>query len=359
MFGNPADFPFTDNQGVFKAGFDFTDASLNYLNGWPQATGMQGRYDVEGTSIHITANDGLLDGMRFSSVDARINNFFNPVLELSSTSAGSFAELIEFGNTGPLKKVLSPALIDVSTTGQVQMDLNLSVPLRRKVIPAANASSTVTVKKPAVIPGLKVNGSIFLNNNSVSLARAKLDLDKVTGAVGFTNNRIRANNLQALMNGRPVRIDAKTEGQGQARIAELRMEGPMRASSIMDNYDIPLTRFVEGESQWNVSVRIPMSAAQTAEQGISVAAVSDLVGTQLRLPAPLSKSSGSPGRLALSSTLIPNSTQRQWLIDYKDMMRSIVRVDNAGLESFSARFGGDKRYSSGWQCWPAGFGWLG
>jgi len=332
--------PFNANEGVFKVGFDFDDTSLNYLKGWPQARGMRGRYDVQGTSVRVTANDGTLDAMRFSSVDARISDLLSPVLELSSTSAGALADLVAFGNTGPLKKLLSPALSDVSANGDAQMDLNISVPLSRKALLDADKSGTANVKKPATIAGLKINGSVFLNDNSISLARAKLDLEAVRGAVGFTNTGTIVNNLQALMYGRPVRIDAKTEGQAGARITEITMAGPMGAGNIMENFGIPLTQFVDGESQWNVRVQVPMTAEQTARSGIKIAAVSSLVGTQLLLPEPMAKSAGAPARMALSSTLMPESELQEWLIDYNEVMRSVVRVDNAGLQSFSARFGG-------------------
>jgi len=340
MFGNVTDFPFTKNQGVFKVGFDFEDASLNYLKSWPQANAMQGRFDAEGASIHVTATDGLLDAMRFSSVDAHIDNLFNPILELSSTSAGSLAKLVEFGNTGPLKKRLSPALSGITTEGQAQMDLNISLPLKRKVKSNSETLRPVQNNNATPKPELHVNGSIFLNNNAISVASARLDLKDVRGAIGFTKNGIRINNLHSLMDGRPVRIDAKTEGQGQARNAEITMAGPMRASSVMDNYNIPLTQFVDGESHWNVSVKIPMAATRMAQSGIRIAAVSSLVGTQLRLPKPLSKPSGISASIALSSTFMPNNKQREWLIDYNGIMRSMVRVNSAALESFSARFGG-------------------
>ncbi|MBX2886983.1 MAG: hypothetical protein KTR32_43955, partial [Granulosicoccus sp.] len=340
MFGKVADFPFNQNQGVFKAGFDFENASLDYLKGWPQARAMQGRYDVEGASIHITADDGVLDSMRFSQVDAHIDNLFNPVLELNSTSAGSLSKLVDFGNTGPLKNILGPALYDVTAEGQAQMDLNIRVPLTRNANLVLDLPVPTNTNNVVSIPGLEINGSIFLNNNSVSVARAKLDLEEVRGAIGFTKNGIRVNNLHSLMYGRSVRIDATTQGQGQARTTEITMAGPMRASTIMDNYNIPLTQFVEGESHWNVSVRIPMLAAQTELSGIKIAAVSSLLGTQMRLPEPLRKSSGTTGRIALSSTLMPNSERFEWLIDYNDIMQSMVRVDGETLQSASVRFGG-------------------
>jgi len=279
--------------------------------------------------------------MRFSYVDARIDDLSKPVLALSSTSAGSLAKLVEFGNTGPLKRLLKPALADISSTGRAQMDLNISLPLRRKGNPVSVASAQSGAKTPRRIPGLKVNGSVFLKDNTVSLGRAKVDLESVNGAVGFNTNGIRINNLQALLHGRPVRLNAKTEGKGRSRVTELTMAGPMRASNVLETYNIGLSDFVNGESQWNVSIRIPMNAAINKRDGIKVAAVSGLVGTQLLLPEPLGKPAATSVRLALSGTLKPNNQNPEWLIDYGDnIVRSMVRVKSGRLQSLSARFGG-------------------
>lgn len=341
MFGNVADFPFAQNEGVFKVGFDFNDATLDYLYGWPQATGVQGRFDMEGASLRAVASDGKLESMRVSKLDARIDDLFNPILKLSSTSAGSLPKLIEFGNTGPLKGILKPALGGIDTTGRTQMDLNITVPLRSKAKSNTVASAQQTAKqRSSGIPGLKVNGSVFLNNNDLRFDVAKLALSGVDGAIGFTESGIRVDNLQGLMYGRPVRVDSKTEGSGSKRVTEIVVAGPMRAETVLDNYDIPLTRFIEGESHWNVSVRVPMSAKRIARNGIRLVAASDLVGTRLMLPEPLNKSVGQAQRMGLYTTIYPDAAEREWLIEYGQSMKTLVRVNAKGLRSTAISLGG-------------------
>ena len=341
LFGNIADYPFSNNEGVFKVGFDINDATLDYVSWWPQATGLQGRFDMRGSSMQATAYDGKLDAMRISKLDARIDNIFNPVLDFNATGAGTLNKLIEFGNTGPLKSFLKPALSSVSGTGRAQMDVNVTLPLTSAATINSVASAQQSVSNPSrTIPGLKVNGSVFLRNNDINFDVAKLALSEVDGAIGFTESGIRVNNFQGLLNGRPVRLDSKTEGIGSNRVVEIIMAGPMRAKDALTNYDIPLTRFTEGESHWNVSVRVPMDTTQLARNGIKIVADSDLVGTRLLLPEPLGKSAGRGQRMTLYSTVYPQSDSREWLIDYGQLLKALVRVDNNGLKSLSANFGG-------------------
>lgn len=341
MFGNVDNFPFTKNEGVFKVGFDIEDATLDYLDTWPQATAVQGRFDMEGASLRSVASDGRLDSMRVSRAEARIDDLFNPVLKLSSTSAAPLAKMLQFANTGPLAYLLKPALGDLTATGRAQMDLNITVPLARVSTFNTVASAQESASDDSTdIAGLKVNGSVFLNNNNVNYDIANIALSGVNGAVGFTENGVRVNNLEATMYGRPIRIDSKTEGRGRKRAIEIIVAGPFGAKNVLENYEIPLTRFVEGESHWNVSVRVPMSSAETARNGIRVAATSDLVGTRLLLPAPLTKSVGQAQRMVLYTTLYPDSNDQDWLIELDRSMKALVKVDTAGLRSAAITYGG-------------------
>ena len=132
MFGHASDFPFENNEGVFKLGLDYQDADINYLVGWPQALGTQGRLEMEGPKLRLTANDGSIDSMQLSNMDLTIDNLKNPVMNVSSTSSGTLLSMIDFANNGPLKESLAPAFSDITGTGRAQMDLNLRIPLRSK-----------------------------------------------------------------------------------------------------------------------------------------------------------------------------------------------------------------------------------
>jgi uncharacterized protein YhdP len=348
MFGHVGDFPYANNEGVFKFGFDLKDASLSFLPTWPNAEKLQGRFEMNGTSMAGQASDGYIDALRLSKLDVQIDDFRNPYLSVKSTGASNLAELVNFANTGPLKRVLRPALQDVKATGRSQMDLSVEMPLRRKTsvnsVAAANSNTTQTASKPITskprrIPGLKVNGSIFLNNNTIKLGRAKLDLNEVNGAYGFTHNSLRVNNLQAKLFGRPIRIDGKTTGTGANRVAELTLAGAIRAKDMLDNYGIPLTGFVDGESQWTVNTRIPMNASRMSRDGLNIAASSSLVGTHLDLPKPLNKPRAFARSMELSATLKPTQTERLWSVKYDKKLHSLIRVNNGRMKSLAANFG--------------------
>ena len=341
MFGHVGDFPYANNEGVFKIGFDLIDTSLTFLPTWPTAEKLQGRFEMNGTAMTGRASDGYLDSLRLSELDVRIDDIRNPYLRVKSTGASNLADLVSFANTGPLKRILSPALQDVTATGRSQMDLTVEMPLRRKKLAdtVAGASNTVATSTPRRISGLKVNGSLFLNNNTLKLGRANLQLNEVNGAYGFTHNSLRVNNLQATLFGRPVRIDGTTSGTGTNRIANLTLAGTIRAKDMLENYGIPLTEFVDGESQWTVNTSIPMNAATIKRNGLQIKATSSLVGTHLNLPKPLNKSPAFAKSMELGTTIRPTQSERLWSIKYDGKMHSLVRVDQGRMKSLAANFG--------------------
>jgi len=306
MFGHVGDFPYANNEGVFKIGFDLNDTSLSFLPTWPTAEKLQGRFEVNGTAMSGQASDGFIDSLRLSKLDVQIDDFRNPYLRLKSTGASNLAELVNFANTGPLKRILRPALQDVTATGRSQMDLSLEMPLRRKA-PVSTSVGTIntaakSTNRPRRIPGLKVNGSIFLNNNTLKLGRANLQLDDVNGAYGFTHNGLRVNNLQASLFGRPVRIDGNTSGSGTSR-------------------------------------SIPMNAAQINKNGLQIKATSSLVGTHLDLPTPLNKPRAFARSMELNTTIRPTQSERLWSIKYDDKLHTLVRVNQGRMQSLAANFG--------------------
>ncbi len=339
MFGDIADFPFRDKEGVFKTQFDMRDVTLDYLPAWPQLTGMEGRFNMSGPGVSASVTDGFIDGLRLSQAKASIPDIFKPVLSLNSTGAGKLSELVAFGNTGPLKWLLNPILSDVSASGRAQMDLALSVPLSRLSTFNTVASAQASVNKTSSsIPGLKVDGALFMLNNDVSFARSNVDLSDVNGAIIFSQNDFRIHNLEAKSLGRPIRVETHEQGRGKNKVSVVNIYGSMGAKDVLDNYDIPLTRFVDGESRWRVQLFIPLATGVAARDGITFKASSDLVGTRLLMPLPLGKPPSQVGDFVLSS-VIKDGLEPEWEIAYAGFLKAHVTTDDDGLKSLSARFG--------------------
>lgn len=346
LFGRLSEFPFTDGQGVFRAGFDLTGGALGFLPSWPAATDIAGRVEINGSALTGRASAGQLQDFVFSRAIARIPDLTKPELDLTITGSGKLQSLIDFANTGPLEKILQPVLGYTGGTGNTTVDLSLDVPLYRKrsVKEMENAvTAGAGVKKPRL--PLSLTGSVFLRGNNLSFGRANLTLTDVSGAIGFHENGVRISNLRGQLLGQAVGLNAKTAGKGSAAVTTVTMAGALDASTMLEHYDIPLQRFAGGPSRWQVTLTAPHSADVIKRDGVQLKASSDLVGTRMNLPTPLYKSSGHSRQLTLQTTFRNDQQPTNWYINYDavdngDELAAVVKVGEGGMQALSARLGG-------------------
>jgi len=320
LFGQLADFPFKDRQGVFKAGFDVSGGELNYWPSWPQASAVEGRVELNGLTLTGRATGGRLQSMQVSEAGLRIDNLLQPTLSLSATGDAKLQEMIAFGNTGPLSSLLKPALIDATGSGRAEMDLELSLPLTR-----SKADGT------GLISHLKVQGSVFLRDNDVSFERSNVAFSEVVGAVGFNESGLRINNLRARYLDQPVSINGVTRGQGAEKTTEIELTGALEADAVLQQYELPLTRFVDGSA--------PHDSAVMARDGAQLIVTSDLLGTRLNLPQPLGKSTATPTPIRLQAAFGENRSNIAWNVDYGNELKSRVVVEDSSMRALSIRLG--------------------
>ena len=320
--GHLADFPHADGVGTFESGFDVVDGALAFLPDWPVAVIPRGRVELDGMALVGRAAYGRLGELDVGSATARIDDLRRPRLAFEASGRAELESFVRFGRSGPLRNLLAPVLAETAGTGKAGMDVALEVALAR------GAGGP-----------LDVDGALFLDGNDVTFGRADLTLEGARGSIGFSESGVRIGNLRATLFDRPVAIDAATSGEGAAAVTEVRLEGAFEASDVLSHYGIPLDRFVGGASRWNVTLSAPHSAERVARDGVRLLATSDLVGTALKLPAPLAKSSGAAVPLTLTSAFREDVERILWRIDHGTRLRAAIVTDARGLHSFGARFG--------------------
>ena len=346
LFGRLGDFPFDNGEGVFKVGFDLQDGTLAFLPGWPTATAVAGRVEFDGTSLDGIARRGRLGGLQISRARARIDDLRSATLAFEGTGKGELQGMIDFANEGPLARWLRPALIDVVGSGDAEMDIAISVPLKGK--PAGTPDADADTVASSDSDSLSVKGALFLAGNDVSFERAGVTLAQSEGAVNFDTTGVHLNNLKARFLDQPVLLSGRTEGDGESRATLLGMTGALDATTVLEHYELPLTRFVSGVSKWAISLRAPHHSATFARDGVQLSLESDLVGTRLALPAPLAKSSAGSAGFSLSTALHDSADDRLWQLRYADQMQAqfSVSTGDEGLVSLAAHFGENPAFGS-------------
>ncbi|MFT6873920.1 MAG: hypothetical protein ACJAZF_000023 [Granulosicoccus sp.] len=337
VFGSLSEFPFDSGEGVFRVSANVNDARVAFHPKWPAAFNINGSLELNGPTLTGVAQNGSMDKFDLTQMRIQIVNLKKPVLKLTGTGAGNLQEVIDFGVNGPLKPVLEAAISDVKGSGQVDMDIEMTLPLYRKQIAGSDSSESVTSAKSP--PEFAIDGSLFLNGNAVEFQRANLPLQNVQGSIGFDRSGIRVNKLKAEFLSQPVRISATTEGRSRSATTTISVTGALEGNDVLVYYKNPLDQFLRGASNWAIELAVPHSAKRLADDGVQLHMQSDLVGTELRLPKPLYKSSGKTGDFQLHTAFKTGQRDQRWDIQLEGKLHAGVITNSQGLQSLVANFG--------------------
>ncbi|MFK7859048.1 MAG: YhdP family protein [Granulosicoccus sp.] len=333
LFGNVSDFPYEDGNGAFQASVNINDATLSFLPGWPAASNINGRMEMNGLALTGSAENSILDRFSVSRTQVAIPDLAAAVVELSTTASGRFQDILDFGINGPLKGFLEPAIGDMSGTGFAEMDLKLSVPLTREP-ENSGIEPTINNWRP-----FAVNGSLFLKDNDVTFGRADLMLDDANGAVNFNELGISINNIAGRLLGHSVRLSGATEGQGDAANTRVTIKGALEANDLLAHYGDPLDQFIRGASQWTATISAPHSAERFLAEGVTLDVRSDLVGAELLLPVPFNKGTATARDFSLTTAFRDPSMDQFWEARYGDELTATVRMVDQSLYSLLVELG--------------------
>jgi len=324
MVGKLKDFPYDNKQGVFRVDVDINDGELKFLPDWPAAKSVVGHLHFDGPGMSFQARRGTLARTRVFDVTGGIENFWRPTLVLAGESEGNLQRMLNFANEGPLSSILSPALGETTGTGSGALALELSVPLM-----------STENRKPEDI--LTVDGKVVLNENRVVFNRFDLDLDAVRGTVNFNEEGVDIRNVSGRYLGNRVTLTARTVGSDGNRETRLKVRGQVRADRVLSNYELPVSSFFSGSSDWEVDVAVPYQSAR-GQPIATLRAESRLKGTEIRFPAPLNKSGESSRQVAVNGSFYADDTQR-WRVTYDGFKTALVAAPDAGMKSLAVRIG--------------------
>ncbi len=325
FFGHAADFPFDEEDGTFTATMQARDVDLMWLEGWPTARSMDGTVSFDGAGFKAVTQRGRISSMDFSRGVVAIDDLTVPQLSIDASGVDDISAMLEFANTGPLRSLLEPALTDVVATGSAGMDLQVQVPLTKR---AASRNGP-----------LSVEGQLYLRDTPVSFERAELELESVTGAIGFDLDGMSIRSLRGRWLDRPVSVAASMAGAEDDRRLRIRMDGAFEGADVLAHYGLPLDRFVGGASSWLATLDIPFNAAVREAEGFLLTASSDLVGSELRLPAPLYKPSTSARPMTVSTRIRPDESVARWTVAQTGYADVVVDIADGQMSSLALGLG--------------------
>jgi uncharacterized protein YhdP len=100
--GNLDDWPFLDHQGRFEATGAVQDATFDFSDEWPRATGVDAALDFVDNHMAIVATHATVQGVTTTHAVAEIPDLHHGVLGLDIQGGGTGAELLDFVRHSPV-----------------------------------------------------------------------------------------------------------------------------------------------------------------------------------------------------------------------------------------------------------------
>ena len=275
LIGPLRDFPFDNGTGEFRARLQVEDATLAYWPGWPAVQGIEGVVEFSDASLSGQVREAIVGGNRVAPALVHIADLREGVVDYTGHSSGDVRAVLGFLRTSGLAD-RSPLLAHgLESSGPSELDLDFSLPVRR-------------------LDGTRVRGTLHVDGASVGRSGLRQRLEGVHGAIEYSEAGLRGDGLNALFLGRPVQVSVGPERTEDGRIAAttIRLAGRFDAIDFKAGLDERLGDLLAGSSIYQGILRLPQD-----QSPLLVDVRSNLDGTAIRMPAPLSKA--EEGSLAI------------------------------------------------------------
>ena len=278
--GPLAEFPFTPEEGRFRAAVTARDAIVDYSPDWPRVEDAALTLDFDATRLAVNVDEGRL--MRawlgpstFEIPDLDAQDY---VLNIDGDVRTSWEALTDFVSASPLADGGARDLRKLAVADEVNIELKLSVPLETDDDTA-------------------IDGALEFPGNAFVYREFDLALGALTGRIDFNRDDWGGSGLTATLAGEPVRVDVSG-----GRVAQ--------------PYDVSLT--VTGRSELDfLSAQFAAFAPETQALVNGPGRLDALRGQVdwrlgLLLPVGDEAPEGTPIRLTFNADLGPAVAQLPW-----------------------------------------------
>lgn len=284
----------TQPAGIFRIAGKIRDGRLNFDPGyfgkdgksplWPELEQINGSFVFDNTRMEIRGDSAKTHGADLSNVKVVMADLLSQdrVLEVDGNAAGLLQDYLDYVNSSPVAGWIDDFTAESKGGGTARLALKLQLPLQR-------------------LPESKVNGTLQLNGNDVSLQEAIPNLSAAKGRLEFNEKGINLNGVSANLLGGPAVASGGSQPDGSIRI---RIDGSISAAGLRKSYPAPaiqgLTQRIVGGTRYGSTVTVK-------DHQLELLIESGLQGLGLDFPAPLQKAANATLPLKLQLGGLPSS----------------------------------------------------
>lgn len=321
--GDPSDYPFAANAGVFQMRSRFRDAELLYQDDWPVISDMDVDLQVDNTALRVEGHHGRTCGARLHDVELQIDDLRQAVIELYGEAQGTADNALCFLTESPVGPdfVADPPL-EFALEGPLAVDLDLWLPLTDAVAGGTEYRSGIELQ------GVELQVEPFLT------------LNRIDGALEVNNQGIRDLHLEGDWGGNPVAVTAgmTTHSGRQRTVGEVTAFGsPASLIGGMEPADVP---WLQGATEWRLRFIAPTFSSIATDPRLELSLSSTLAGVAIDMPPPFGLDKQQARELRVDA-LITGDGIDSYSLRYGELLSSLGRAGADALpEAMGVHFGG-------------------
>ena len=310
--GDLDDFPFSDDNGVFRARALAEGVVMSYAKGWPALTEVAAEVELDGLQLATRRNSGLSGGVPFRDADVAFENLRTGQLRIQTQGSAPLADLQSFAEVSPIARVFGGQLERATLSGEAAYDIDLRVPLKQ-------------------VREFSFDARITTDNASLALDYLPVPLQDIDGVVSVNRDGAYARDVRASLLGQPVTLAVAPLDDGALQISANGLLDGAAAAAIAGE---PLAGRFEGSAEFLADLRLPKArkAKDDPRTPLVLTVESGLVGMRIDLPYPAGKSAEddvvAKVQMRIEDTLDAALTLEPGI----DVLGQFVRRDDDGFE---------------------------
>ena len=254
-----------------------------FTSPWPGLARVSGELVIDRASLEVKGAQAHLGSVAWSGVRGGIRNVIEQrVLTLNGTARGSGAEILRIVNASPVGDWIHRSLARTSASGNIDLELGLSIPLRD-------------------FNKAEVKGSVLLAGNDVRFTPDSPLLAAAKGRVDFSHKGFAVVGATAQAYGGQVVFEGGLRGDGALRFDG---QGTASVDALRRASELGLLARIAPHLSGNVVYRMGLAFVEGHPE---ISITSDLLGLASELPPPLRKAAETALPMRYSTSLVRDS----------------------------------------------------
>ncbi|MDQ5770405.1 YhdP family phospholipid transporter [Thiothrix subterranea] len=331
--GNPADFPFQQNAGLFDIRFAIEQGVLAYLPEWPVAHAVNGELHFHNADMNATVHSARIMDLAVTGGTVAIPNMHTPDthLLLDLKTQGDLQAHMNYLRDAPIGRSLRDFMQVAEFSGKSALHLKLDVPLKKATLEQQ---------------GVAVDGVVSLQGNRFAIPAYAQIFTDLRGQVHFDQHGVAANEASGQYREQPLKLSAHTDKtQG---IINVDLQQQQQPAVFLPESLASLRQYFSGKALVNTHLELPAFGGNASIgktlTSLKVQARSQLQGVTIALPPPFGKTAAEARELHVDVDL-PFDSAKPWQarVELGKHLKVQARLPHKGKQATAIGIGlGDK-----------------